>query len=153
MGLSALSVFSDCLFVSDRCSFPNASTHPALHARQLSTLSLFTHGAHTLGYLLPRVVAVLKDRALSGPHWVFSANTVSLAGTTPAERSALMATTLAAWRAAGTFAVLKGWRDELYTVYAPASQPLLHMERSACALFGVVTYGVCLFPPPSPAAS
>lgn len=92
---------------------------------------------------------MLKDRALSGSHWVFSANTVSLTGTTPAERSALMATTLAAWRAAGTFSVLKGWRDEMYTVYAPASQPLLHMERSACALFGVVTYGVC----PSPAAS
>lgn len=121
-----------------------------LHADRLSTLARFTHGPHTLGYLLPCVVAALEDRALSGPHWLFSAGTVSLAGSTLSERSALVAATLAAWRAAGTFAVLEGWRDELYTVYAPSAQPFLNMERSACALFGVVTYGVGVSPPLSP---
>lgn len=81
---------------------------------------------------------------------------MSLAGSTLAERSTLVAATLAAWRAAGTFTVLEGWRNELYTVYAPSAQPFLNMERSACALFGVVTYGVSapasLPFPPSPSS-
>lgn len=57
-------------------------------------------------------------------------------------------------RKAGIFRVLDGWRDELYPVYgspqpgqskiaeAPTRELLFSMERSASALFGIVTYGV-----------
>lgn len=122
-------------------SFPSASTHPALHAERLSALSLFTHSTYTLGYLLPAVVEALKD-PLSGPHWTCAGATVSLAGTTVEERSANIQATLAAWRAAARFRVLGGWRNELYAIYCPPGELYLTMERSACALFGVVTYGV-----------
>lgn len=53
-----------------------------------------------------------------------------------------MSRTLAAAVKEDTFAVLRGWRDELYPVYGPGDEVLLSMERSATPLFGVVTYGV-----------
>lgn len=59
------------------------------------------------------------------------------------------------WKMAGEFAsALSGWRDEEYAVYGPVRRwneeenPLpglnvaFSMERSACALFGVATFGV-----------
>ncbi|GAA5990133.1 hypothetical protein JCM11641_001066 [Rhodosporidiobolus odoratus] len=58
------------------------------------------------------------------------------------------------WKEAGQFlGCLGGWRDEEYTVWGPPSgehgnNPLpgsneaFRMERSACALFGVATFGV-----------
>lgn len=59
------------------------------------------------------------------------------------------------WKMAGEFAdALGGWRDEEYAVYGPVkawneeenplpgSNVAFSMERSACALFGVATFGV-----------
>ncbi|KAI9754464.1 MAG: Ras GTPase [Chaenotheca gracillima] len=63
-------------------------------------------------------------------------------GTTPETRSAAVAKITQHWREAGKFAVLAGWRNELYPVYGPDRQRLFDIERSASALFGVVTYGV-----------
>ncbi|KAI5851232.1 NUDIX hydrolase domain-like protein [Morchella snyderi] len=134
--------YSNLDLVNSVDSFPSAALHPSLHAERLSTLAIFTHGTHPLGYLLPPVVAALSDPALSGPHWTITGATVTLAGATPAERSANMLRTLTSWRAADTFAVLRGWRSEEYAVYSPRGALFLTMERSACALFGVVTYGV-----------
>lgn len=48
------------------------------------------------------------------------------------------------WREAKTFSVLEGWRNERYTIYNERREPLFHLERAACALFGVVTYGAHL---------
>ncbi|RPB13109.1 hypothetical protein P167DRAFT_573504, partial [Morchella conica CCBAS932] len=84
----------------------------------------------------------LTNTALSGTHWTITGATITLHGATPAERSANMLKTLTAWRSANTFAVLRGWRNEDYAVYSPPGTLYLTMERSACALFGVVTYGV-----------
>lgn len=42
----------------------------------------------------------------------------------------------------GHFKVLEKWRNELYAVYGRNKELLFSMERSACPLFGVVTYGV-----------
>lgn len=53
-----------------------------------------------------------------------------------------MAKYLQETREAKIFGVLDGWRDELYPVYGPGRQLLFSMERSAAALFGIVTYGV-----------
>ncbi|KAG9246214.1 thiamine pyrophosphokinase-related protein-like protein [Calycina marina] len=63
---------------------------------------------------------------------------------TEKERSAAVAAVCAHWRAHKTFAVLSGWRNELYPVYGPANALLFSIERSASPLFGVITYGVHL---------
>ena len=42
----------------------------------------------------------------------------------------------------GGLEVLKGWRNEMYPIYAPGGEFLLEMERAASSLFGIVTYGV-----------
>lgn len=57
-------------------------------------------------------------------------------------RNQLIARIAADWRAARSFRVLEGWRDELYTVFNPSHVPYLLVERSASPLFGVITYGV-----------
>lgn len=59
-----------------------------------------------------------------------------------AERSKTAAATMVYWRENKTFEVLKGWRNELYPVYGPKNELLYSMERSASALFGIVTYGI-----------
>ncbi|POS84462.1 hypothetical protein EPUL_001635 [Erysiphe pulchra] len=48
------------------------------------------------------------------------------------------------WRKNRAFKVLEGWRSELYPVYGPGNELLWSIERSASALFGIVTYGVHL---------
>jgi 8-oxo-dGTP pyrophosphatase MutT (NUDIX family) len=47
-------------------------------------------------------------------------------------------------RETGHWRVLDKWRDELYAVYGPGGEHVFSVERSASALFGVVTYGVHL---------
>jgi hypothetical protein len=126
-------------------SFPNATLHPIPHAERLSTLHLFTAGSHTLSYLLPSVVSALR---LANPdHWAITPTSVSLNGSTVEERSANMASTLDSWRKQQTFKVVSGsgWRNELYSVYSPSGELYFRMERSAAALFSVVTYGVGFF--------
>lgn len=61
---------------------------------------------------------------------------------TPAQRSDLIAKTLAETVKRGTFEILKGWRNEPYPVFGPSGEFLFEMERCASALFGIVTYGV-----------
>ena len=127
-----------------------------MHGERLTGLHRFTSGTHTLGYATAPVAAAL--RALPAPlaqHWTVTATSIAIGGgATAAERSAAMAATLAHWRAQGTFGVVAGpraWRDELYAVYSPPGELFLTMERAGAALFGVVTYGVCLAPPaPAP---
>lgn len=57
-------------------------------------------------------------------------------------RNAAIASILENWKKTSKFAILKGWRDELYTVYDQNHAPYLRIERAGAALFGVVTYGV-----------
>lgn len=58
------------------------------------------------------------------------------------ERSKAVAAIAAYWRDSKIFEILAGWRNELYPVYGPGNELLFSVERSASALFGVVTYGV-----------
>ena len=61
-------------------------------------------------------------------------------------RSAAVARLLAAWRAAGRFEALAGWRNELYPVVLRGSvlhaPVVLRVERSGVGLFGLTSYGV-----------
>jgi isopentenyldiphosphate isomerase len=43
---------------------------------------------------------------------------------------------------AGYTGILKGWRNERFPVYGPSGDVILEIERSASALFGIVTSGV-----------
>ncbi|KAJ7189750.1 nudix hydrolase 20 [Mycena pura] len=75
---------------------------------------------------------------------------------TPAKRTAAMAEMCARWRDAGVFPDVIGpgkWRAEMYPVYRDPfgahdrgdgdnGNFAFEMERAACALFGIVTYGV-----------
>jgi len=70
---------------------------------------------------------------------------------TAEKRSGVMKALCERWRATGLFADIIGghfWRDELYAVYVDpfgahdAANRAFNVERAACALFGVVTYGV-----------
>jgi len=58
------------------------------------------------------------------------------------DRNKILATYLQDVRAKHIFAVLEGWRSELYPIYGPQKEVVLSMERSATPLFGVLTYGV-----------
>ncbi|KAG0642434.1 NUDIX hydrolase domain-like protein [Tuber brumale] len=119
-------------------SFPNAATHPVSHAERLGELSILVHNTHTLGYILPSVAAVLKDAKLSGTHWKFAGKVITLTGETAEERSENIRKTAESWRENGIFDILRGWRNELYTIYSPKGHEYFRLERSACALFGVV---------------
>jgi len=122
---------------------------------------------HVIGLLRPSIVSLLRDE--SADNWdlshVSDANRpyISFAPSIDsyAKRSAVLKELCERWRDQGKFADIIGprkWRDELYSIYAdpfgkhdyPAEDETLaedanyvfRMERSACALFGVVTYGV-----------
>jgi isopentenyldiphosphate isomerase len=58
------------------------------------------------------------------------------------ERNAVLAQYLQDVREKKIFQVLNGWRNELYPIYGPNRELVLSMERSASALFGIVTYGI-----------
>lgn len=58
------------------------------------------------------------------------------------ERTKLVAQLTKHWRENETFALLKGWRDELWPVYGRNGDVLFSMERSAMGLFGTTRYGV-----------
>ena len=101
-----------------------------------------------LGYVLPEVA----EKLASSPEWArhdASLELIFQPPNTPSDpieaashRTAVLAKHLHSVRAAKSFRVLDGWRDELYPVYGPERELLFSMERSASALFGIVTYGV-----------
>lgn len=70
---------------------------------------------------------------------------------TPAKRSQALKTLTEAWRDSGSFYNVispRLWRNELYPIYIDAWGPRTEdrvafvLERAACVLFGLVTYGV-----------
>ncbi|KAA8900504.1 NUDIX hydrolase domain-like protein [Sphaerosporella brunnea] len=123
--------------VNEVDSFPSPTLSPIQHAERTSNLHLFTAGSHTLGYVLPSVVAALQEA--NEPHWTITPTSISIEGDTVEKRSKNMAATLERWRANGKFQVCsKGWRNELYSVYSPTGVLYLRMERSGTPLFGLV---------------
>ncbi|KAK0557710.1 hypothetical protein OC846_000277 [Tilletia horrida] len=61
----------------------------------------------------------------------------------PEERSAALQALAEKWRSEKKFPYpLDGWRNELYAVWGPNHQIAFRLERAACALFGVATFGV-----------
>lgn len=61
---------------------------------------------------------------------------------TEEERSRRVAALCDHWRQRETFKLLKGWRNELWPVYARTGELLFSMERAAMGLLGTTRYGV-----------
>jgi hypothetical protein len=98
-----------------------------------------------IGFLKPVVVEAIKDSGKdvfahspdSSLFWIRD----DLA--THEETSAAFKKVVEDWRDRSLFPdPLAGWRNELYAIYGPNSTPIFHLERSACALFGLATFGV-----------
>ncbi|TKA52394.1 hypothetical protein B0A53_05101 [Rhodotorula sp. CCFEE 5036] len=126
----------------------------------------FYEGDSTSGLNLDDVLRGLKAMSLSsssGPYAVGFEEWVNAEG--PEARREHMDRIVRGWKAKGLFPeCLGGWRDEEYVVYAPGagrgvpatfrgpqqgdanplpgSNEAFRMERSACSLFGVTTFGV-----------
>ncbi|KAH3666157.1 hypothetical protein OGAPHI_004346 [Ogataea philodendri] len=104
---------------------------------------LLSHdGTFQIGYLLPIVVEKLATTKLVTVDT--TARTVQLAQelTTLEQRNTALNELASYWRKKDYFSTLRGWRDELYTIYSPDKQPYILLERAACPLLGVVMYGV-----------
>ncbi|KAK9329787.1 NUDIX hydrolase domain-like protein [Lipomyces starkeyi] len=124
-------------------SFP----YPTSSVYKIEASSLYHFTSHdlkaTLGYLLPSVVDYFRDLKQS---FVVSdaEQRVSIAPEfdTVEKRSKMMNDLALKWRIEKKFKVLEGWRSELYPIYYPSSELYFTFERSACPIFGFVTYGV-----------
>lgn len=127
-------------------SFPYYAEDPAFYKAHLKTYHAFKVSGcdAVLGYIPNAVV----EKFYWPEHcWAVDSTTqtvtlVAPPGATPAQRSELMAQTLAEAVKRGNFKILHGWRDEMYPIYGPGGEFLLEMERCASPLFGIVTYGV-----------
>lgn len=85
------------------------------------------------------VFIVAKDLLSSQVKFV----TMALSLTDRKTRSQKFLCVLRDWKDRNLFTTLKGWRNETYPVKAGfTSEPFLDVERSACCLFGIRTYGV-----------
>ncbi len=139
-------------YLTPTTSFPYKSKDPSAYSNYVSQFYTLIHtdpptGTTTpIGYLPEAVFNALAKvpTKLKGELEVSrSERTISVfTQPTESERSAAVAATTAYWRENKTFKVLEGWRSELYPVYGPGNELLYSIERSAAALFGVVTYGV-----------
>ncbi|KAK7926968.1 thiamine pyrophosphokinase-related protein [Apiospora marii] len=104
----------------------------------------------TIGLLLPQVVEALvqvPEEIRGSINYDAPARTLrAFEQPTEPERSAAVAAVMQRWREQKTFALLSGWRDELWPVYAtsdPKSPEVLYsIERAAAGLLGVMRYGV-----------
>ncbi|KAF7193882.1 hypothetical protein HII31_04772 [Pseudocercospora fuligena] len=124
-------------------NFPYYQNDPKLFFAHINTyyaLYVKDYPEVELGYLLPSVTEVFRGL----PDWKINDEERSLTlmtGSTEQERSKVVEATIRAMHATDHFKVLSKWRDELYPVYGPKGELLFSMERSASALFGIVTYG------------
>ncbi|KAH6894243.1 thiamine pyrophosphokinase-related protein-like protein [Thelonectria olida] len=95
----------------------------------------------TLGYVLPSVADKLSSSIL-GLEVDDSQHALTLMGGRDVdERSTLVKEGLLLMRAKNDVSILKSWRNETFPIFGPNREVLLHIERCACPLFGVVTYG------------
>ncbi|KAK6497616.1 hypothetical protein TWF481_012021 [Arthrobotrys musiformis] len=121
--------------------FPNSITEPEAFSERMADHARLMYLSHTVGYIIPSVLEALQDKELSGEWWEFTPGVVRLLGDTEEVRTKNIGETLDRWRKAKRFQVLSGWRNEMYTIYAPQGKPCFIMERSATPLFGVIAYG------------
>ncbi|KAF2149016.1 hypothetical protein K461DRAFT_282492 [Myriangium duriaei CBS 260.36] len=124
-------------------NFPYLHRNPELYLSRVAHyyhLQVSAHPGLCLGYVLPSVASVFDNL----PSWSLDSSERTLTliqGDDEPSRTAAVASTTAAMRALGHFAVLRGWRDEVYPVYGPNGAVLFSIERAAAPLLGIVQYG------------
>ncbi|KAL4968700.1 thiamine pyrophosphokinase-related protein [Aspergillus stella-maris] len=138
MGNSNLDLVHQC----DR--FPYYQDDPAAYTAHMKKYHIFKVAGIdcALGYILNEVVDKFEWAAESWAIDPTNRTVTLIAGPTATERSGAIAQTITAAAKNDSFAVLRGWRNELYPVYGPNGEFLLEMERCASPLFGVVSYGI-----------
>ncbi|KAF1927833.1 thiamine pyrophosphokinase [Didymella exigua CBS 183.55] len=137
--------FTNLALVAQCDAFPYADVDPSAYLARTNTYFQLRVSGHdyALGYMLPSVAEVF--RGVAGWELDDAERVLTLTGGDSAvSRSAAVEKTMLALRETGHFEVLKKWRGELYAVYGRDKELLFNVERSASALFGVVTYGVHL---------
>jgi 8-oxo-dGTP pyrophosphatase MutT (NUDIX family) len=128
-------------------NFPYYHANPKLYFAHINTyygLYVIDYPETELGYILPSVVEVfrgLSDWKIDDDERSLTLLAGSKAEDKTKARTKAVAKTTEAMRATEHFSILKGWRNEHYPVYGPNGEMLFSMERSASALFGIVTYG------------
>ncbi|KAJ9216098.1 hypothetical protein DTO166G4_2342 [Paecilomyces variotii] len=140
MGKSNLDLIKEC------DNFPYYDEDPAYYKAHLKTYHAFKVSGcdAVLGYIPNDVVEnfYFPKHCWSVDSTAQTVTLVTPPDATPAQRSELVAQTLAEVVKRDTFKLLHGWRNEMYAVYGPKGEFLLEMERSASPLFGIVTYGI-----------
>ncbi|KAK9667523.1 hypothetical protein K7432_017749 [Basidiobolus ranarum] len=108
------------------------------------------HGV-TIGYVDEPTVLELKKYVTAFGENSFSIDSETVtfhqSVDTFEERSEAVMKLLKYWKENGTFACLKGWRNEFYPVYGDSRQPsniAFRMERAGCSIFGFRTFGAHL---------
>lgn len=133
--------------VNECDNFPYYSDSPEAFKRAVSDYyHLKLSGCEaTLGYISSAIV----KRLPLGDIWELDDTqrclTLRLAASDASSydhRCQILANYLSDLRDQKIFAVLSGWRNELYPVYGLGKELLFSLERSATSLFGVVQYGV-----------
>ena len=126
-------------------SFPYQYEDPTLYEQTISKYYRFKLAGYnsTLGY----ITSEIASRLPLNEHWSIDDAERTLTfdpedANTLEERNTILAKYLQEVREQHVFQVLEGWRDELYPIYGPNRELILSMERSASALFGIVSYGV-----------
>lgn len=111
---------------------------------------LLTHDSQqTIGFVLPLVVRKIEVEDVTVPK-VFEVDHDALSIRISArldsfeERNSAFASIASKLRVKDELYTLKGWRDELYTVYYPEHEPYFLVERAFSPLLGIVMYGVHL---------
>ena len=124
-------------------SFPYYDNDPVRYSELISSYYKFCAGENegiTVGWMLPWVVE--KMGWSNGFLINLRTKTVSLVPGKGTEKPVnnIIEDVLKNARKSQTFEVLKGWRDELYSIVGLNSD--IKMERAGTALFGIVTLGV-----------
>ncbi|KAH0562596.1 hypothetical protein GP486_002720 [Trichoglossum hirsutum] len=134
---SYLDLINECI----RFPYPNSDEY----STRIASYYFLVHRGYTIGYLIPSVVEAIKNLRECSLFWSINdqAKTVKLKGEPSVQaHSWAIEQTVISWRKDDVFKVLRGWRNELYAVYAPPGKLAFNIERSASCLFGVLTYGV-----------
>lgn len=113
-----------------------------------SFYKLITHdGTTTIGYIAPSIATHFTTNNVDDAFIInhqLQTITIGPQYDTFEKRNAMIAQTANSWRSIKELddRLNKGWRNELYTVYYPTTQPYFLVERAFSVLLGVVTYGV-----------
>jgi isopentenyldiphosphate isomerase len=121
--------------VSDLDSFPYDKVPEEL-------FSFYSHDKkQIIGYITPFIASFLKEFPQ-----VFDINnkviTIHPSLSTIELRNKALNSVAAELKTLEKIDSLRGWRDELYTVYYPPHEPYMMLERAFCPLLGVVMYGI-----------